>query len=247
MANTTFRSLVNTLLVRLNEVTIDEADFASTRGVQQLAKDAINSAIETINAKEFEWPFNANASLGSQDLTVGTEEYSFPNNTKLVKWDTFHLVADDDLGTGGHRLEYISRDQRNRYLKNDDDVSEADGRGQPRYVYPAQGFGFGVSPSPDEAYTVTFEYHLYPTRLEDHDDESAIPPAYDEAIIQGGLYHFYMFRDNSEQANMAEKQLNIWIARMRSTMINKEDRILGTFINRRRGSGNLVSDDYFLF
>lgn len=242
-----FITLTNNLLVRLNEVTIDQADFASTRNVQQLAKDAINASIEMINSKEFEWPFNANSTLGSQVLTAGTEEYDFPANTKMVKWDSFHLVADDSLGTGGHRLEFISRDQRNRYLKNDDDVSAADGRGQPRYVFPKQGFGFGITPSPDEAYTVTFEYFLYPTRLEDYDDESVIPEAYEEAIIQGALYHFYMFRDNSEQAAMAEKQFNIWIARMRSAMINKEDRILGTFIHRRRGSGNLVSDDYFFF
>lgn len=247
MTNTTFMSLANTLLVRLNEVTIEQADFASTRGVQQLAKDAINSSIELINSKEFEWPFNANASLGSQTLVAGTEEYSFPASTKMVKWDTFHLVEDDALSCAGHRIEFISRDQRNRYLKNDDDVAGADGRGQPRYVYEAQGFGFGLSPSPDEAYEVTFEYFLYPTRLVDYDDTSAIPPAYDEAIIQGALYHFYMFRDNSEQANMAEKQFNVWINRMRTSMINKDDRIRGTFINRRRGSGNLVSDDYFLF
>jgi hypothetical protein len=243
----TFLTLTNNLLVRLNEVTIDQADFAATRGVQQLAKDAINASIETINTKEFEWPFNAHTSLGSQVLVVGQEEYDFPANTKLVRWNSFHLVEDDSLGTSGHRLEFISRDQRNRYLKNDDDVAGSDGRGQPRYVYSRQGMGYGISPSPDEAFTVTFEYFKYPTRLSAYDDQVAIPSAYDEAIIQGALYHFYMFRDNSEQAAMAEKQFNIWINRMRTTLINKDDRIHGTLINRRRGSGNLVSDDYFLF
>lgn len=240
---TNYLTLTNNLLRRLNEVIIEQADFPSARGVQAMAKDVINVAIEQINVQEFEWPFNA--TMGSQTLTAGTEEYNFPADLKTVKWDSFHLVKDDALGTSGGPLKYIARDIRNRYLKNDDDNAGADGLNAPVYVFEKQGFGFGVSPSPDEAYEVTFEYFLIPTRLVDYDDTSTIPPMYDEAIIQGALYHFYMFRDNTEQALAAKKEFDKWVSRMRSTLMNNYDRIVGTFINRRTPASGIISNDYF--
>jgi len=41
-------NLVNELLRRLNEVEIGEADFATTKNVQSLAKDSINSSVREI-------------------------------------------------------------------------------------------------------------------------------------------------------------------------------------------------------
>ena len=41
----TFLSLTNELLRRLNEVQIDQADFPNVKNVQALAKDSINSSI----------------------------------------------------------------------------------------------------------------------------------------------------------------------------------------------------------
>jgi len=44
----TYINLVNELLRRLNEVEISEADFTTTKNVQSLAKDAVNSSIREI-------------------------------------------------------------------------------------------------------------------------------------------------------------------------------------------------------
>jgi hypothetical protein len=52
----TFITLCNQTLRRLNEVEIAEAEFPSTRGVQSLVKDAVKAAIAKINQAEFEWP-----------------------------------------------------------------------------------------------------------------------------------------------------------------------------------------------
>lgn len=242
---TTYLNLTNKLLERLNEVTIEQADFSSVRGVQAMAKTVINTSIETINLQEFEWPFNA--ATASVSLVAGTEEYAFPSTVKTVKWDSFHLVNDASLNTNGHPLKFIDRDSRNRYLKNSDDVAGASGLNAPRWVFPMQGQGFGVSPSPNGAYTVTYEYFTYPTRLVDYDDESAIPSMYDEAILQGGLYHFYMFRDNTEQAREAKREFDMWLGRMRSMLINNYNSMNSTIINRRRPSGGIISNDYFRY
>lgn len=241
----TFLNLTNRVLRRFNEVEIAQADFASTRGVQALAQDAVNAAINDINSMEFEWPFNA--TITTQVLTAGQEDYNFAATVKIPKWDSFHLVADDALDTDGKPLRFISRDQRNLYLKNDDDTAGADGLNEPSYVCPAQGFGFTLSPSPDEAYTVSYEYFIQPVQLSAYNDTSTIPEYYDEAIIQGAMYHMYMHRDNSEQADRAESKFKKEISRMRTLLINTADRISSTMIVQRRPSGGILSNDYFRY
>lgn len=241
---TTFLALTNKLLRRLNEVEIAQADFASVRGVQALAKDMINASINEINMQEFEWPFNA--STATVTLTAGTEEYSFGSTVKSPDWDSFHLVASTSLGASGKHLEFISRDLRNKYLKNDDDVSSTDGLNEPVYVYKSHSFGFGVTPSPDEAYTVTYDFYLQPVELSAYGDTSTIASVYDEVIIQGALFHFYMFRDNTEQASVAQTKFRQMLNRMRTILINdKDDRMQSTMIVRKGTSGGVWSNDYF--
>ena len=56
---TTYISLTNELLRRLNEVPLDSGGdgFDSVRNVQALAKDAINNSIRSILQDGQEWPF----------------------------------------------------------------------------------------------------------------------------------------------------------------------------------------------
>lgn len=245
MASTEYMTLVNRVLRRLNEVEIVQADFASTRGVHSLAKDAVNTAINEINLMEFEWPFNSAA--GSQVLTAGTEEYSFPATLKVIKWDSFHLTADDALSASGHPIKFISRDQWHKYLKNDDDIAGAAGLNEPVYVFEKLGFGFGLSPSPDAAYTVTFDYFIEPVELSAYNDTSTIYSSYDEAIIQGALAIMYMHRDNDSQAASADKKFKAITGRMRTILINKDDRVRSTMIIQRKASGGIISNDYFRY
>jgi hypothetical protein len=236
VASTTFIDLTNKLLRRLNEVEISESDFPSARGVHAMAKDAINASVELICQAEFTWPFNA--STGTQVLTVGQEEYSWPSDLKVPNWRSFFIVKDDALDENGHLLRFISRDEYHANLKADDDYSGSDGIGNPAYVFEKHGSGFGVSPSPAEAYTVTFEYWVNNIAMDVFGDTSTIPSNYDETIIQGALYHFYMFRDNSEQAQLAEKRFDRQLSDMRTLMINKEDRLHGATEYFRRNSSS---------
>jgi len=238
---TQFLDLTNELLRRLNEVQISQANFASVQGVQAMAKDAVDASIEHILQQEYTWPFEAVS--GTQLLVVGQEDYDWPSDMKVPKWNSFHVVKDVLLNEYGHPLKFISRDLYHSQLKDDDDNAGSDGRSVPQWVCEKHGFGFTVSPSPDQAYTVSFDYWAKHTALVDYDDTSLIPSNYDEVIIQGALYHFYMFRDNSEQAQMAEMRFDRQLKNMRSLLINKEDRIRSSYISwRRRPSFN---QDYF--
>ena len=67
----TYVSLVNELLRRMNEVTLDTAGdgFDTVRNVQALAKDAVNSSIRLILQNGQEWPFLK--TTYTQTLTAG--------------------------------------------------------------------------------------------------------------------------------------------------------------------------------
>ena len=86
---TTYINLVNELLRRLNEVEISEVDFTSTKNVQSLAKDAINSSIREILQDAQEWPFTL--VKYEQTLAAGTNAYSFPADYSKADWDTFYI------------------------------------------------------------------------------------------------------------------------------------------------------------
>ena len=122
---TSFLNLTNQLLRRLNEVEIAESEFSSCRGVQALAKDAIKNSIAKINSAEFEWPFNA--TLHTQTLTVGVEEYNWPQYFKTVDWNSFQIQKNDSLSVGFRHLELLSRDQYYKLGKDADDASGSEG------------------------------------------------------------------------------------------------------------------------
>lgn len=223
---TTFIDLTNMLLRRLNEVEIQEADFTGVRGVQALAKDAIRASIARINSAEFEWPFNA--AQHSETLVAGVEEYSWPTYFKTAEWNSFQIIKNASLGVNTKRLRFIERDYWYNKFRSDDENAGSSGVSIPEYVFPSHGNGFGVSPSPDKAYTVSYRYFLTYADLQATSDQTRVPTIYDHVIIDGGLYHMYMFRDNPEQANIAMAQFMQGIKEMQTVLINKYESVRDT-------------------
>jgi len=226
---TTFIDLTNTLLRRLNEVELASADFVDARGVQALAKDAIKATIAKINSAEFEWPFNA--AEHTQVLQAGREEYSWPDFFKTAEWNSFQLVNDPANGINTTALKFVERDFWYNRLRSVDQDSGSEGVGVPQYVFPSHGNGYGVSPSPDKPYTLKFRYFITHSNVTQPGDETRVPTIYDHVIIDGGLYHMYMFRDNPEAANIAMAQFMLGIKEMQTVLINKYESIRDTRVN----------------
>jgi len=244
MASTTYLALVNKVLRRVNEVEMSDTDFPSARGVHALAKDAVNASIQLINQAEFTWPFNV--SVGTQVLTPGTEQYDWPDNFLVADWDSFYIIKDDAIGEAGHALQYINRDIWLKRRREMDEYSTTVGLIRPKWVYPGLGMTFGVSPSPDQAYTVTWDYWTLPAVLGIYTDTPSIPTIFDEVIILGALYYMYLWRDNTEQAQMIDKRFKDQLKSMRTLLINKDDRAYGTFLPTTSSRGvNSVSPDGF--
>src|SRR5210317_91977 len=116
---TTFITYVNDVLVKLNEVELTSANFASSRGVQTQAKNAVNQAVRYVNQREFGWPFNH--SEASVTLTAGVTRYTSPSNTKHIDYATFRIKKDDTLGSGSVHLETIDyKEYLDRFVGQED-------------------------------------------------------------------------------------------------------------------------------
>ena len=117
----TFLTLTNRVLGRLNEVQLTSTSFATARGIQVQAKNAVNESVRYINQKEFQYPFNH--STKTETLVPGTVRYSIPTTAKTVDYNTFRLVKDSDLGSSGGRLYVIQyNDYINSYVTQEDEI-----------------------------------------------------------------------------------------------------------------------------
>lgn len=235
----TYLELTNLLLRRLLDVELTESTFASARSTQATAKDCIRAAIEEIYLREPNWPFSY--LQGSQLLAIGQEEYAFPtgDTTKnnSVDWRSFRIQKNDGLSVNTTPLQLISHDEWKQWLRDKDEDSLTTGRGVPRYVFLTQGatatdFGaFGVSPSPDAAYTVLYDYHVSYPDFSAFDDEIPIPSRFNHVIINCALKHFYMFKDNNDQAAFWTNEFNSSFSIMRGNLFPKQDSMRSNVVN----------------
>ena len=224
----TYIDLCNMVLRRLNEVEIAQADFGTVRGVQALVKDAVKASVAKINQAEFEWPFNA--AEHTQVLTAGQTEYDWPAFFKIADFNTFQIQSNSSLNIGFKTLKAIERDEWYANHRDADYTAGSAGRGAPDFVFPSHGTGFGVTPSPDKAYTVRFRYFLNYADLTNYNDQTRIPESFENVIVDGALYHLYMFKDNLDAANAAFVAFSAGLKDLQTLYINSYEYVRDTRI-----------------
>lgn len=234
MAGSTFLGLTNKLLRRLNAVELTETNFASAKGEPAMAKDAIIASVAEINTREFQWSWNKQT--GSASASPGTQLFTFPNANAVPNWDTFRIVGTIDVGS--NQLSPISEEEWYKYYRKID----VDGGSlrAPTFVFPTTG-GFGVSPMPDQTYNIQYEYYSIPDEMFEYDDECVIPNVWDYVIINMALKHFYMYKDNTEQAGFWVSQAEGSFKTMRNSLVNRPDAVWSTVVNH---GGQNWSVDY---
>ena len=127
-------------------------------------------------------------------------------------------------------LSFIERDEWYKNHRDLDDNSGSSGRSVPIYIFPSHGNGYGVSPSPDKAYSLKFRYYLNYSDITNFDDVTRIPDAYDTVLIDGALYHLYMFKDNLESAQAAYVAYEKGIKDLQTLYINNYQSVRDTRI-----------------
>jgi hypothetical protein len=225
----TYLELCNKTIRRLNEVEIAAENFGSVRGIQALIKDAVEDSIARINQAEFEWPFNA--AEHTQVLVPGQSEYSWPAFFKISDWNSFQIQKNEGLNVGFKSLRFIERDEWYRSHRDNDYEAGNAGRGVPDMVFDGHGSGFGVTPSPNAAYSVRFRYFLNYADITAAADVTRIPETFDTVIVDGALYHLYMFKDNLEAAQVAFLSFEKGIKDMQGIYINSYESVRDRRVN----------------
>ncbi len=72
---------------------------------------------------------------------------------------------------------------------------------------------------PDRIYTVAYDYFTSPADLVNWNDVPTIPAQFRQCIVDGAMYHAYMFRDNIEEAGEAKNKYTDGVNRMRRILI----------------------------
>ena len=226
----TFLSLTNELLRRLNEVQIDQADFANVKNVQELAKDAINSAIRQMLQYAQEWPFTL--VTYEQTLVAGTNAYNFHDDYSKEDWDTFYIKQLTSENNTPKKLNLITYDQYLTYYRSVEDLSGETGRTDPDYVYMTQDTKFGVTPVPYASYVVEYRYWKYPADLVAYDDTAVIPDRFKHVVIDGAMMYMMLFRSNEQSATMHSQKFEDGIKMMRRLVVDQSVNVVSTIITK---------------
>lgn len=232
-----FLTLTNKLLVRFNEVELTSTDFGNAKGVHSLAKQAINSACNKIYQQDWLWPFNYVSDTADNEITcvVGDQIYDFPTDAEVVDLDNIHIERDYTLtrDQDAVQLRRIGHDTwKQRYRATDLNATVAADYGVPKFVFRTPGGKIGISPRPDQAYTLLVPYWTIPDELSTFSDISTIPTRFDDVILDIAKYYMHDMRKNFEQMSAAEKDADKAIKRMRKILINDNDQMEDTRVNR---------------
>jgi len=215
-----YLTLSNDVAIRLNETQLTSVNFSTATGFYSAIKEAVNASIRHVNQSHFYWPFNHNTQ--EQVLEAGITRYSIPAESKYVDFDTFRVRRDTslDLGTG-YRLKQMTYDEYiSKYVDQEYETDATQG-GAPVYVFRTQNNEFGVSPLPNKAYQVDFEYFTFPVDLILDVDVPTIPERFRHVIVDGAMYYAYLFRDNIELASLSQQKFENGIKDMRTLLTNE--------------------------
>ena len=229
-----YLDLVNEVNRRLNEVELTSANFSSAVGFYAHNKDAVNAAIRDINHTHYEWPFNH--VLAEETLTAGTIRYAFPSDANTIDFDTFRIEENTTFGNATVKLTILSyEDYLSRYIDHEY-TTDSSKREVPSYVFHAPSLEYGVVPSPNNAYTVFYEYYRVPVDLSSYSDVPSIPERFRHVIIDGAMAYAYLFRSNEQSAVMSKNKFEEGIKRMRSMLVNRYSYVRSGMINTTQAS-----------
>lgn len=227
-----FLGLSNRVLSAFNEVRLSSSNFDSATGFHEDVKSSVNQAVRDIyHEQDGRWDF-ARAE-GSQVLTVPTNAtypryvtYTLPSDAGVVEWGSFYLKRTDLAATSDFyqqsSLGFMGYDQWVDELRDKDAALDVGQFGRPDTVIRLLNNDWTISTVPDKAYTVGFVYFKKPAELSAYTDAPIIPSVFEQQIVDKALHYAYMFRDNYEQAGLAEDRYKKGVIRMRRQLIPQE-------------------------
>lgn len=214
----TYLELINAVLREINEVEI--TSVASTRGIQTSIKDFINKSQRDIINSEIEWPFTVSAATITTG--AGTGEYARESDAKTIDYDSFTIQ--ESASTAERTLKYISYEEYIQKFNETDTNPTGDARGLSQYVYETPDHKIGLSPVPDVAtYTVRYFYYKTNSDMAANTDTPVIPERFHDVIVNRARYYAHMLRSDVQFSQLALRDYQEGLQRMRIEIINKKD------------------------
>ena len=214
-----YLELVNSVNRKLNEVELTAAQFAAAKGFYAQAKDSVNASLRDITQAHMEWPFNH--VMAEETLTAGVSRYVFPSDASTIDFDSFRIKADTTFGNQTQRLEPITYDTYLKQYVDQEYTTDTGVRDVPAMVCHAPSAEYVVAPSPKEDYDIVYEYYRVPVDMVNATDVPAVPERFKHVVLDGAMYHAYMFRSNEQAANLSKAKFEEGIKRMRTILINR--------------------------
>lgn len=222
-----YMELVNDVNRRLNEVPLTSSTFASAGGYYADVKGYVNSSINRINREHFEWPFNH--VTHTETLFPNQLRYPYQPDAKSVAFDTFRLKGDDTLNVNSAPLRLMDYEEfLERY--SDYEFNPSDYASVPRYVTRNRDTSYTLVPPPDQTYQVRYEYYKLPVDLVAWSDVPTIPEHFRWVILEGAMYHAYMFRGGIEEATISDNLFKSGVGDMRKIFINRYEYVRSTVV-----------------
>jgi hypothetical protein len=225
-----FLGLTNDVNRRLNEVELTSATFANAKGFYGQIKDSVNSALRDVNQTHHEWPFNH--VTAEETLSEGVTRYSFPNDASTVDFDTFRIKEDATFGNRTTRLAPLNYDDYLQTYVDQEYALDDSKRNLPTMVFQSPSQEYGVVPAPRHDYDIVYEYYRVPVDLNTPTDVPSVPERFRHVIIEGAMYHAYMFRSNEQSAQLAKAKFEEGMKKMRIILINKNTYMRSTYIQQ---------------
>lgn len=238
----TYVQLVNELLRRINEVSLDTAGegFSGVRGVQALAKDSVNNSIREILQYNQEWPFTL--TTYTETMVAGTGSYSFPSDFSDVDWDSFYLKKLTSADNAPGKLPIVTYTNYLRSFRDKEETSGSGGYSVPQVVYMTNNTKFGVTPIPDDEYEIEYNYFTFPADMVLFNDTTIIPDRFRYVIIDGAMMYMMRFRGNDQQGEIHKAKFEKGIDDMRRLLLDEQRSVTSTVILRNSAGSNYFKD-----
>lgn len=224
----TYLQLTNRVLQSFNEVQLTSSNFSTTTdGFALEIKEAVNQAIFDVYTEEdIKWPFAwAKATF---NCVVGQVEYTPTSGATSIGWSSFRIIGNGTDYNSSKLQEVDYQVYKDRYQAGDEDLT-TDEYDVPTKVIRSPGNTILLSTVPDDDYQIQYEYWAMPTALSAHSDTTTIPTEFDQVIVDKALHYGYMFRDNVEQANLAQGRYENNVNKMRRILIPQFTRIVNLY------------------
>lgn len=234
----TFLEVVNLALREVNEVPLTEAQFTTTRGLQQFAKEAVNRSFYDISNVSTKWDWlhagvSASPHTEIREIKDGVQWYDIqPTDTTRdrleIDWNTFlvtdkNLVFDDGSEpTVVKNLPMITYDEWIAKYRERDFANM--NKGEPEFVIRHPSANYGITPVPDKSYWVEYNVANNAEAFVNANDVIPIPHTYLNVLLARAKYYLWLFRENDTQANFSLGEYREGLNNMKRVLLsNKEE------------------------